>query len=73
MSLPMPADLWRQLCAFLAQHETCAVTLWQHKWQITKMELGGVVIRPGDGSQAPCIQHEGKENSYEPAGTPQRY
>ena len=47
MSVPIPTDLWKQLCAFLAQHKTCAVTLWQHEGQITKMELGGVVVRSG--------------------------
>ena len=58
MSLPVPADLWRQLCAFLAQHQTCAVTLWQHYGQITKMELGGVVVRRGEATHALCVQRE---------------
>ena len=54
MSLPIPPELWRQLCAFLAQHKTCEVTLWQHEGQITKMELGGVVVRSGETVSQPA-------------------
>ena len=66
MSLPIPADLWHQLCAFLAQHQTCAVTLWQHEGRITKMELGGVIVRRNEASRAPCIE---REKPYESTGT----
>lgn len=57
MSMPIPADLWKQLCAFLAQHKTCEVTLWQHEGQITKMELGGVVVRRSEVTKEPCMPY----------------
>lgn len=65
MSLPIPHDLWYQLCTFLAQHKTCEVTLWQHEGRITKMALE-VVMRSREPSDpeakrtvVTCLHEEG--------------
>jgi len=51
VSLSIAPDLWRKLCAFLAEHDTCQVVLHQHQGRVCKLDLGLVkeTIRAGQG------------------------
>lgn len=39
MSMPIPVDLWRRLCAHLATYETCQITIHQHQGRVCKIDL----------------------------------